>query len=178
MIRERERGTIEHLLVMPVSAAEIALAKILANGIVIMCAALLSLWLIVRGVLGVPIMLQSIPLFATGIIVFLFSMASLGILLAILAPTMPQFGLLCIPVYILLHMLSGTMSPLDNMPELTQTITQVSPVTLLASFTQDVLFRHAELDLVWNKLLQMGLIGAVFLGIALKQFKTMLSKQG
>ncbi|PJG82927.1 ABC transporter permease [Caviibacterium pharyngocola] len=178
VIRERERGTIEHLLVMPVGSGEIAVSKILANGFVLLCVAMLSLLLIVRGVLQVPIALESLPLFALGVITFLFSISSLGILLAIIAPTMPQFGLLCIPVYVVMYLLSGTNSPIENMPELAQQITRFSPTTLLGSYAQDVLFRGAGFELVWDKLVEMIAIGIVFLTLALIQFKSMLSRQG
>lgn len=178
VIRERERGTIEHLLVMPVRSSEIACAKILANSLILLSVALLSLLFIIKGVLAVPIENSSIPLFLLGLSLFLFSISSLGILLAIIAPTMPQFGLLCVPSYIVLYLLSGANSPLENMPELAQFLTQFSPTTLFAAFTQDVLFRQAGLGLVWDKLLQMTAIGLVFLTIALSQFKSMLSRQG
>ncbi len=178
VIRERERGTIEHLLVMPVSSSEIALAKIIANGIIILTVALLSIYFVVHIGLDVPIRMSSLPLFALGIAAFLFSMASLGILLAILAPSMPQFGLLCIPVYIVMYMLSGAAAPIDNMPTIIQMLTQFSPQTVLSSFAQEVLFKHADISLVSTHLIKMFAAGALFLSIALLQFKSMLSRQG
>ncbi|NOL51000.1 ABC transporter permease [Pelistega suis] len=178
VIRERERGTIEHLLVMPVSSSEIALAKIIANGIIILTVALLSIYFVVHIGLDVPIRMSSLPLFALGIAAFLFSMASLGILLAILAPSMPQFGLLCIPVYIVMYMLSGAAAPIDNMPTIIQMLTQFSPQTVLSSFAQEVLFKHADISLVNTHLIKMFAAGALFLSIALLQFKSMLSRQG
>ena len=178
VIRERERGTIEHLLVMPVSSSEIALSKILANGLVLLTVTLLSLRFIVGGVLNVPLPEGAVPLFGLGAAAFIFSISSLGILLAIFAPTMPQFGLLCLPVYIVMYLLSGTMSPLENMPETAQLITQFSPTTIFGSFAQDVLFRGAGPEMVWDKIAKMAAIGSVFLVIALVQFKSMLSRQG
>lgn len=178
VIRERERGTIEHLLVMPVSSSEIALAKIIANGIIILTVALLSIYFVVHIGLDVPIRMNALPLFALGITAFLFSMASLGILLAILAPSMPQFGLLCIPVYIVMYMLSGAAAPIDNMPTIIQMITQFSPQTILSNFAQEVLFKHANLSLVSTHLFKMFAAGAIFLSTALLQFKSMLSRQG
>lgn len=178
VIRERERGTLEHILVMPVRSSEIAMSKIFANGLVLLVVVTLALRFISHSVLGVPLPEGSIPLFMLGVAVFVFSIASLGILLAIFAPTMPQFGLLVLPVYIVLYLLSGTASPVENMPELAQQITQFSPTTIFAAYTQDILFRGAGLDIVWDKLAKMTALGAVFLGIALLQFKTMLSKQG
>ncbi|NEN75430.1 ABC transporter permease [Pelistega sp. NLN82] len=178
VIRERERGTLEHILVMPVRSSEIAMSKIFANGLVLLLVVTLALRFVTHSILGVPLPDGSVSLFVLGSAVFIFSIASLGILLAIFAPTMPQFGLLMLPVYIVLYLLSGTVSSVDNMPELAQKLTQFSPTTIFAAYAQDVLFRGAGLDIVWDKLAKMAALGTVFLIIALMQFKSMLSKQG
>ncbi|RJG34535.1 ABC transporter permease, partial [Streptococcus pyogenes] len=160
VIRERERGTLEHLLVMPVSASEIMTAKILANGLVLLVTAGFSLKIVVAGRLGTPLVNQQIAIFILGAAIFLFSIASLGMLLAVFAPTMPQCGLLCMPIYLILYLLSGSMSPLENMPQLAQNLTQLSPVTMLGAYAQDVLFRGAGLDMVWHYLAKMAIVGA------------------
>jgi ABC-2 type transport system permease protein len=80
VIREREHGTIDHLLVMPLTPLEIMLAKVWANGLVMVLAVVLSLYVVVQGVLGVTIV-GSIGLFALGTAFFLFAMAALGITL-------------------------------------------------------------------------------------------------
>ena len=107
LIREREHGTVEHLLVMPVRAAEIMIAKIWANGLVIVFVATLSLLIVVHGVIGVPLA-GSIPLFVAGTILYQVSVGAMGILLATFAGTMGQFGLLIIPVLVALNLLSGS----------------------------------------------------------------------
>lgn len=109
VIRERERGTIEHLLVMPVNAFEIMMAKVLANGVVILAASQLSMWFMVHKIIGVPIN-GSLAMYAFGVGVYLFSIAALGIMLATIAPTMPQFGLLMLPVFMVLLLFSGSGS--------------------------------------------------------------------
>src|SRR5690606_9634256 len=116
LIREREHGTVEHLLVMPVTPVEIMLAKILANGLVIVVAASLSLIFVVEGLLAVPIA-GSIPLFLAGALLYQFSVAALGILIATFSTSMAQFGLLAIPVLIGLNLLSGSTTPMESMPE-------------------------------------------------------------
>ncbi|NJO54403.1 MAG: ABC transporter permease [Bacteroidales bacterium] len=176
VIREREHGTIEHLLVMPVTTAEIAAAKIWANGAVILLAAFLSLIFMIEGVLGVPIH-GSIALFLAGSAIYLFATTSLGILLATVAPTMPQFGLLAIPVFIVMNLLSGANTPLESMPETLQTIVQVSPTTHYVAFAQAILYRGAGLDVVWPQIVVMVVIGAVFLAAALARFRNMLATQ-
>ncbi len=174
LIREREHGTIEHLLVMPLTAAEIMLAKVWANALVILLAATLSMFLVVRGFLGVP-MAGSVTLFLAGLALYLFSLTAIGILLATLARSMPQFGLLSIPVFLIMYMLSGANTPLDAMPELLQRIMLVSPTTHFVAFAQAVAFRGAGFAIVWPHLAATAGIGAVAFVAALARFRRTLS---
>lgn len=177
VMRERERGTIEHLLVMPVRPSEIAVAKIWANGLIILIAAALSLHLIVQLVLNIPIV-GSVELFLVGTAIYLFAVASLGLLLATIANSMPQFALLSIPVFVVMFLLSGTFTPFESMPPILQTVMLVSPSTYFVRFAQSVLYRGAGIDVVWPDLLLIGAIGACFLAVALSRFKSMLARQG
>ncbi len=170
LIREREHGTVEHLLVMPVTSAEIMTAKVWANGLVIIVAASLSLLLVVEGLLQVPITGSKV-LFIAGAVIYLFSVTSLGILLATLAGSMPQFGLLTILVYIVMNLLSGSTTPLESMPTWLQNVMQFSPSTHYVSFAQAVLFRGAWIDIVWPQLMAMTGIGGVFFVVALLRFR-------
>ena len=170
LIREREHGTIEHLLVMPVTPIDIMLSKIWANGLVIVVSALLSFFLIVGWLLQVPIA-GSITLFIAGAVVYQFSVTALGIVLATFTTSMQQFGLLVIPVLIAMNLLSGSRTPLESMPEWLQNVMQASPSTHFVSFAQAVLYRGAGFEIVWQKLLAMALIGAAFFGVALLRFR-------
>ena len=177
VIRERERGTMEHLLVMPVTATEIVVAKILANGLVVSAAAVLSMKFVVGGAIGAHLA-GSFALYALGVVLFMFSVASLSVMLATLAPTMPQYSLLMVPTYIVFMMFSGSTSPRANMPEMAQRLSEYWPSTQFAHFAQSVLFRGAGLETVWVQLLALSVAGAVFLGLALVRFRKMLEKQG
>lgn len=170
LIREREQGTIEHLLVMPVMPIDIMLSKIWANGLVIVVSALLSFFLIVGWLLQVPIA-GSITLFIAGAVVYQFSVTALGILLATFTTSMQQFGLLVIPVLIAMNLLSGSRTPLESMPEWLQKAMQISPSTHFVGFAQAVLYRAADLAIVWPKLLAMAAIGAAFFAVALVRFR-------
>lgn len=170
LIREREHGTIEHLLVMPVTSAEIMISKVWANGLIIVTAAGLSLALIVEGLLQIPIA-GSKALFVLGAVAYLFSITSLGILLATLAGSMPQFGLLAIPVFIVMNLLSGSTTPLESMPVWLQNVMQFSPSVHYVSLSQAVLYRGAGIDIVWPQMLAMAAIGSVFFAAALLRFR-------
>lgn len=169
LIREREHGTIEHLLVMPVTPFEIMCAKIWANGAAVLAATALSLFAVVRGLLAIELA-GSVPLFLGGAALYLFAATSLGIFLATLAKSMPQFGLLSIPIFIVMNLLSGAATPLESMPEWLQAAMQVSPSTHFVKFTQSVLFRGAGIDLVWRHLLPIGAIGSVLFVLAWMRF--------
>lgn len=177
VIRERERGTMEHLLVMPVTATEIVVAKILANGLVVSAAAVLSMKFVVGGAVGAELV-GSFGLYTLGVVLFMFSVASLSVMLATIAPTMPQYSLLMVPTYIVFMMFSGSTSPRANMPEMAQRVSEYWPSTQFAYFAQSVMFRGAGLDTVWVQLVALSVAGAVFLGLALVRFRKMLEKQG
>lgn len=170
LIREREHGTIEHLLVMPLTPIEIMAAKIWANGLVVLVAAGLSLWLVVKGVLDVPIA-GSLALFLFGAALHLFSCTSLGIFLATVARSMPQFGLLMILVIVPLDMLSGGLTPRESMPAAIQAIMLAAPTTHFVQFAQAILYRGAGFEVVWRDFLAIIAIGGVFFLIALARFR-------
>jgi len=176
LIRERERGTIEHLLVMPVTPGEITLSKIIANGMVIVVAAGLSLIFVVQWLLGVPIA-GSLVLFLFGTAVYTLSIASLGILLGTFATSMGQFGLLAIPTLVVLMLLSGGMTPMESMPVWLQyTMKAISPAPHFVSFAQAVLYRGAGISVVWPQLLTFLALGTVYYAISLRRFRAVLLK--
>jgi ABC-2 type transport system permease protein len=174
VLREREHGNLEHLLVMPLRPAELMFAKIWANGMVVWAVALISLFLVVKALIGVPIA-GSVALFAFGLAVYLFSVTALGIMLACVVRSMPQFGLLAFPVFIVMSLLSGGQTPLESMPIWLQNTMQFVPSTHFVAFSQAVLFRNATFAMVWPALLKMFLIGSVYTVFTLSRFRKMLA---
>lgn len=147
LIREREHGTIEHLLVMPVTPTEIMLSKVWSMGLVVLVAACLSLNVVVRGLIGVPVE-GSLALFFAGAALCLFATTSMGIFIATLARNMPQFGMLLILVMLPLQMLSGGSTPRESMPEAVQTIMLAAPTTHFVELGQAILYRGAGIEVV------------------------------
>ena len=174
LIREREQGTVEHLLVMPVVPAEIMLAKMFANGLVILVAAMLSLQFVVHWWIGAPIA-GSLLLFLVGAALYALVVAALGILLGTLSTTMGQFGLLAMPVLMVTQLLSGSSTPMESMPIWLQYVMRtISPTPHFVAFSQAVLFRGADLSLVWRPLLAMLIIGAVYFAFAMSRFRRVI----
>jgi ABC-2 type transport system permease protein len=170
LIRERERGTVEHLLVMPVTPFEIMTSKVWSMGLVVLVASAVSMRLVVQGWLGVPIE-GSVPLFVCGTALHLFAVTSLGMFLATFARTMPQFALLMIMVLLPLQMLDGGMTPRESMPEWVQRIMLGAPTTHFVMLSQGILFRGGGLEVVWPQFLALAVIGMVLFGVALARFR-------
>lgn len=169
LIREREHGTVEHLLAMPVTPCEIMLAKLWSMGLVVLAAMLSALLLVLRGMLRVEIA-GSIPLFTAATCLHLFATTSLGILMATLARSMAQFGLLVILALLPLQMLSGATTPRESIPALLRDLMLLAPTTHFVEVSQAILFRGAGFGMVWRPCLALLVIGAVLFSAALLRF--------
>jgi len=175
IVREREHGTMDHLLVMPLTPFEIAMSKVWANGLVITVAVGLSLTLVIHWMLAVPIA-GSIPLFMLGVVIYLFFATAIGIFLGTLARSMPQLGLLFMLVYLPMNMLSGSNTPLESMPSWLATVMQVSPSTHFVLFAQSILYRGAGIDVVWPQFLAVAVVGGLFFGFAILRFRSVAAQ--
>lgn len=173
LIREREHGTLEHLLVMPVTPTEIMLSKIWSMGLVVLVATAFAIVFVVQGWLGVPIG-GSVPLFLVATVLQLFATTCLGIFLATVAGAMPQFGLLLMLILMPLQLLSGAVTPRESMPEVIQALMLAAPNTHFVMLAQSILFRGAGLGVVWPQFLALIVIGGACFLLALAQFRRFL----
>ena len=170
LIREREHGTIEHLLVMPVTPLEIMLAKVWSMALVVLLAVLSSLTFVIQGILKVPID-GSVALFMVGAALHLFATTSMGIFMATLVRSMPQFGLLLMLTMLPLQMLSGGVTPRESMPVWVQHLMSLSPTTHFTELAQAILYRGGGLEVVWSSFLALILIGAALFAVSLGRFR-------
>jgi ABC-2 type transport system permease protein len=170
LIREREHGTIEHLLVMPITQFEIMTSKVWAMMLVVLVATGLSLMFVVQGLLAVPIE-GSIALFLAGTALHLFATTAMGIFLATIARSMPQFGMLMMLVLLPLQMLSGSMTPRESMPEFVQVVMLAAPTTHFVILAQAILYRGAGLSVVWPQFIALAGIGAALFAPSLARFR-------
>ena len=174
LIREREHGTVEHLLVMPVTPTEIMISKIWSMGLVVWIVAFLSLMLVVQGILAVPIR-GSVPLFMFAAALQLYATTAMGIALATLAESMPQFALLLVLTLLPMQLLSGAATPRESMPQIVQNIMLAAPDTYFVMLAQAIVFRGAGVDIVWPQLLALFGLGTVLFAFALWRFRKVLS---
>ena len=170
VIREREHGTLEHLLVMPLNAFEIAMAKVWANGLVILVATGASLFLVVHMALKVPFA-GSVVLWLTGVVLYLFFASALGIFLGTISRSMAQFALLIILVIVVLMLLSGGSTPVESQPKWLQYLTYLLPARHFVSFSQVIIYRGGGLGAVWRQFLMVTAVGLVFFVYSLGLFR-------
>ncbi len=174
LIREREHGTVEHLLVMPVTPFEIMMGKIWSMGLVVLGASAFALTVVVEGLLEVPVQ-GSVPLFLTGTALQLFATTALGIYLGTIARSMPQFGLLVVLILLPLEVLSGSFTPRESMPYGIQLIMLAAPNTHYVILAQSILYRGAGFSVVWPQFLALALIGMILFALSLGRFRKTLA---
>jgi ABC-2 type transport system permease protein len=170
VIREREHGTLEHLLVMPLTAFEIAMAKVWANGLVILIATAASLFLVVQVALKVPFA-GSVVLWFIGVVLYLFFATALGIFLGTISRSMAQFALLIILVIMVLQLLSGGSTPVESQPQWLQWLTFLLPARHFVSFSQVIIYRGGGLRAVWVQFLMVSAVGVAFFMYSLAMFR-------
>ncbi|OCG01804.1 ABC transporter permease [Gilliamella sp. wkB308] len=177
LMREREHGTIDHLLSMPVTPFQIMISKVWSMGLVVLISTWVALLLVVKSWLNVPIT-GSITLFLIGAALHLFVTTSLGIFMATIAKSTAQFAMLLILILLPLQMLSGGSTPRESMPEVVQNIMMIAPTTHFVELGQAILYRGAGLSVIWTSYVWLIGIGSVFFFIALRRFRSSIVNMG
>lgn len=175
IIREYERGTIEHLLAMPVGPIEIMCAKLWSMGLIVLIAAFFSVLMMIQWVLQIPI-IGSLTLFVGYTILYLFVAGSLGLFLATFSKTMPQFAMVLIVVIIPIQFLSGGVTPLQNMPTAIQNIMELTPTAHYIEGALAILFKDAKAHELGRNGMALLMIGSCLFAISLWQFRRALLK--
>ena len=177
LVREREHGTIEHLMVMPLSSFEIMISKILAGCIIVLIGVCFSIFFIIEILLQIPIS-GSIVLYLFSTFLVLFATTSMGVFIGTVVKNMPQLGMVFILTILPLMMLSGTMSPYESMPLVLQYLMNLMPTSHFVELSQAILFRDAGITIVYKQMINIFLIGVVFFTITLLIFKKSLKLNG
>lgn len=171
LLREREHGTVEHLLSLPLRPLELMLAKVWAYALVVLVGSALSLALVIQGLFGTPVR-GSYALLLAATVLYQLATAGLGIVLATLARTVAQVALLAVLTVTPLLFLSGVWTPLESMPAAMRAVTWLSPLRYYAELCFAVIFRDAGLDVVWPQLAVLAVMGAALLAFGALRFRT------
>ncbi len=155
---------------MPLTAFEIAMAKVWANSLVILVATAASLFLIVRMALQVPFA-GSMPLWFFGVVLYLFFATALGVFLGTMARSMAQFALLIVLVIVVLQLLSGGSTPVESQPSWLQAITYFLPSRHFVSFSQIIIYRGGGISAVWRHFAMVAAVGTAFFAYSVILFR-------
>ncbi|QER41234.1 ABC transporter permease [Thermodesulfobacterium sp. TA1] len=168
LIREKEYGTIEQLLITPVRTWEVFLAKIIPTVAVIGILSLVSLFVMVKGVFKVPIR-GSIPLFFLVTCLYVFAMSSLGIAIATVVNNLSQAMMVILAVLVPMLMISGAWTPPEAMHPIINTLSLFSPMRYYLEFGYGVLLKGVGLEYLWKNILGIATVGgAIFIFSALR----------
>ena len=176
LVREREHGTIEHLMVMPLRAFEIMLSKILSTCLVVLVCVSFSLLVVIELILKIPLS-GSVPLYLLCTFLVLFATTSMGVFMGTIVKNMPQLGMIFILAILPLMLLSGSITPYESMPMILQELMKLMPTSHFVDLSQAILFKGAGLSIIWEKMLIIFIIGVVFFVSTLALFKRSLDSQ-
>jgi len=170
LVREKERGTVEQLLVSPLTPFQIMLSKVLAMTVVILCATAVALFGVIRPAFGVPIK-GSVVLFFGLTALFVFSNAGMGLAAATLTRNQAQVGMMTLLVVAPMLLLSGLAAPMEAMPAWVRHLMVLSPLRYFVEITHGILLKGAGLSILWDSVLPMALLGGVLFGFGLWRFR-------
>jgi ABC-2 type transport system permease protein len=170
LVREKERGTVEQLLVSPLTPFQIMASKVLAMTVVILGATAVGLFGIMQPVFGVPIK-GSIWLFFTLTALFVITTACMGLAAATLARNQGQVGMMTLLVAAPMLMLSGITAPMEAMPTWVRHLMSLSPLRYFIDIANGILLKGAGLNILWDSVLAMAALGAALFGFGMWRFR-------
>jgi ABC-2 type transport system permease protein len=164
MVREKEYGTLEQLLVTPLRAAEIMLAKVLSMASIVLVSSLLSLFLVIYPIFGLPYR-GGLPFFLISTALYVFSATGAGLLIATVCRSLSETILFLLIIIAPILFLSGSWTPLEAMPTALRLITYLSPLRYYLNLGEGLLVRGTP----WYWLLE-DFLGLALLGLTLFAF--------
>ncbi len=170
MVREKERGTIEQLLVSPLSPFQVMISKILSMVFVTLVGTAISLFIIMQGFYSVPVR-GSVFLFFSLTALYSFTNAGLGLAAASFARTSGQIGMIVLFIVLPIINLSGTRTPVESMPLWLQHLIQLFPMRHFVEITYGILLKGTGLRTIFDSVLIMVLLGSVLFAIGLWRFR-------
>lgn len=173
LVREKSQGTLEQILVTPLRPAELFAAKILPTIAVVLFLMPVSLFAIVVGIFHTPLR-GSLLLFFSVTAVYVFSVASLGILIAVFARNIAQAMLLLLLILWPMVFLSGAFTPPESMSPWMKYLSTISPLRYYMDFGYQVLFKGNGIRYVWQDILGIVILGTLIFSAAVWRFRTLV----
>jgi len=170
MVREKERGTIEQLLVSPLSPLQIMIPKIIAMVAVILGGTALGLFGILVPVFSIPVV-GSLLLFFILSTLYISTLAGIGIFIATVTNNMAQAGMMVILILAPMMFLSGAWTPPEAMPTVMRLGMYASPLYYYINASYGILMKGAGFIVLWPMFLGILTIGVLVSGTTIVRFK-------
>lgn len=172
VVREREKGTLEALIVSPIRRWELMLGKIIPNLLVAYGQMTMAL-LVAHFVFDVPIR-GSLALLYILSLVYMMGTLGIGIFVSTLAKTVPQAMQMSFLTFLPSIYLSGLLFPIEGMPEAAQYLAHVIPLTYYLRIVRGIILKGVGLDFLWPSLLPLLAFGAVVFTLSVLRFRKSL----
>ena len=169
MVREKVYGTLEQLMVSPLRPMEIFVAKIVPTVVIIVLLSFISLFGVVHGLFGTPIR-GSLLLFYSVMAIYVFSVSSLGLLVAVFARNLAQAMMMLFLILMPMMFLSGAFTPPESMSPWMRYASLVSPMRYFMDFGYQVLFKGNGLIYVWHDVLGIIVLGSIVFCLSMWRF--------
>lgn len=170
LVRERERGTVEQLLVSPLSPFQIMFPKVVAMTLVILAGTVISLFGILHAIFNVP-MKGSLLLYFAMTTLYAFTTSGLGFVAATIASNQAQVSLMTILIVAPMLLLSGTWTPPEAMPVWLRELMLLSPLHHFVNISYGIQLKGTGLDILWPSVLSMVALGGSLFGFGMWRFR-------
>lgn len=170
MAREKERGTVEQLLVSPLTPFQILFPKVVAMNLVVLGGTAMSIFMILQPIFALPIG-ASLLLFFAVTALYVLTNSGVGLFIATLGRTLAQVGMLSILIVAPLILLSGIWTPPEAMPIWLRSFMRFSPLYHFIEVSYGILLRGAGLEVLWDSVLSIALLGGAIFGIGVWRFR-------
>ena len=172
IVKERERGTIEQLIVTPIRSWELIVAKIIPY-ILVSFANTVLIMAVGTFLFGVPLRGSIILLF--GLVgLYLLPTLGLGLLISTAAKTQQQAQLMTMPIMLPSMMLSGVFFPISSLPLALQFVSNLLPLTYFIYILRSVLVKGVGIEMIIPQIVALTIFAIVLLGLAASRFKKTL----
>jgi ABC-2 type transport system permease protein len=172
IVREREIGTLEQIMVTPIRSWELIIGKTLPFALVGLFDVVMIAWV---GVFWFEVPLQGAPLvLLLGAVLFLVSSVAIGLFISTICSTQQQAQVSTFFFTMPAFILSGFAFPLENMPEWIQYLTYANPLRYFLVIIRGVFLKAIGLDILWPQMLALGILGAVMILLSSLRFQKRL----
>lgn len=173
VVREKEAGTIEQLMMTPASNTEVIFAKICPLLVLLTCDVCIAL-ILARLVFRLPLR-GNLLLFLIIAVLYFWVGISIGILIATYSKTEQQTQLTAFFVNPPLVLLSGATTPISSMPTFVQWLTYLDPMRYFIEVARGVLLKGVGLQMLWPQVLILLIFATVLMALSIRQFRQQLS---